>query len=424
VGLAGAIVLGACGSSGSNGSTTGTSTTGGTNPLVFAVFNPFSGPDASFGPEQLAGCLPAAAAIEAAGGIFGHVVVTCKTSDSRGDPADAVPAAEQLIATTSNLVGVLGPSSDEASATVPLFNRASIPMFGDTGQAIFNTSTFQYFYRITPPDDATGYAIALWAHDKGYKTAAAVFGSDISSQGSYPTVIAGFKHLGGNIVLAQLIPLDQSSYRTEIESLIAVHPDVIFTEADPQSSATYMGELKQLYHMLPIIGTTGTTQPPWLKAVGDAVGASAFKTYFTAAQPYAPVTGATYDQWLAEIKAVKSKVPQPASQWYADSYSMAAWDSINIMALAMLEAKSVNPVDFNAYITKVTAPSAGAVLVHSYAEGKQALAAGKKIQYIGAVGEITFDKYRNSPGAFEIVASDGTTAVQTYTAAQISAVKP
>src|SRR5215472_859438 len=142
------LTLAACASHGSTGGGTG-----GTGALTFAVFNPFSGPDASFGPEQLAGCIPAAAAITAAGGILGHKTVSCKTADSRGDPADAVPAAEQLISTTNSLVGVLGPSSDEASATVPLFNRAHIPMFADTGQAVFNQSSFTYFYRVTPPDD-------------------------------------------------------------------------------------------------------------------------------------------------------------------------------------------------------------------------------------------------------------------------------
>src|SRR6516165_2468309 len=124
--------LAACGSHSSTGGSSGT------GPLTFAVFNPFSGPDASFGPEELAGCIPAAAAIEAAGGIIKHKTVTCKAVDSRGDPADAVPAAESLIATTGGLMGVIGPSSDEATATVPLFNRAGIPMVGNTGQAAFD----------------------------------------------------------------------------------------------------------------------------------------------------------------------------------------------------------------------------------------------------------------------------------------------
>ena len=414
--------LGACSSHGSS-SHSSTSGSSGTGPLTFAVFNPFSGPDASFGPEQLAGCIPAAAAINAAGGILAHKKIVCKTADSRGDPADAVPAAEQLIATTSSLVGVLGPSSDEASATVPLFNRARIPMFADTGQAVFNQSPFKYFYRITPPDDAVGYAMAVYAHQKGYPTAAAVFGNDISSQGSLPTVVSGFTKIGGKIVLVQKIPLDQSSYRTEVAALIAAHPSVIFTEADPQTSATYLAEVKQLGHLGPFIGTDGTTQPPWLKAVGNAIGAPNLQRYYVGAQPYAPTTGVPYQLWLAQIKAVNGQVSQPASQWYSDSYSMAAWDSINLMALAMVAAKSTDPGVFRPWIVKLATPSPGAVVVHDFAQGKTALEQGKTIQYVGATGPVSFDKWQNSPGAFSIVSSDGSTQVATYTSAQISAAK-
>jgi ABC-type branched-subunit amino acid transport system substrate-binding protein len=416
--LAVLLTLAACGSHGSSG--VGTS---GTGALTFAVFNPFSGADASFGPEQLAGCIPAAAAINAAGGILTHKKIICKTADSRGDPADAVPAAEQMIATTSSLVGVLGPSSDEASATVPLFNRANIPMFGDTGQAVFNHSSFKYFYRITPPDDAVGYAMAVYAHQKGYPSAAAVFGNDISSQGSLRTVVAGFKKLGGKIVLVQSIPLDLTSYRTEISALAAAHPSVIFTEADPQTSATYLAEAKQLGHLDPFIGTDGTTQPPWLKAVGNAVGAANLKRYYVGAQPYAPTTGVTYQLWLSQIKAVNAQVSQPASQWYGDSYSMAAWDSINLMALAMEAAKSTDPSVFRPWIVKLATPSPGAAVVHDFAQGKAALAQGKTIQYVGATGQISFDQWQNSPGAFSFVSSDGSTKVATFTAAQISVAK-
>ena len=72
---------------------------------------------------------------------------------------------------------------------------------------------------------------------------------------------------------------------------------------------------------------------------------------------------------------------------------------------------------------KVASPSPGAVIVRSFAAGKQALAAGKKIQYVGAGVEITFDQYRNSPGQFEIVKSDGQTSIATYTAQQVQAAR-
>jgi branched-chain amino acid transport system substrate-binding protein len=417
-----AVAVAGCGSSSStaaNGSAKDT----GTNSLVYVAFNPFSGPDASFGPEEMAGCIPAAAAIQAAGGILNHKSISCKSVDSRGDPADAVPAAESLIATTGGLQGIIGPSSDEATATVPLFNRAHIPMIGDTGQAVFDHSSFQYFFRITAPDDAVGYAMALYAHQKGYTRAAGVFGADISSQGTAPTAKAGFEHLGGTILM-QKIPLDQASYRTEVLQVAAYKPQVIFTEADPQTDATYMAELRQLYHLIPIIGTNGTNQPPWFKAVGGSIGSQNLLTYYGGAQPYAPLTGASYQEWRKDLAAVSTKVPQPASQWQTDSYSMSYWDTVNLMALAAEMAKSTNPQVFTPDIIKVTTPKPGAVVVHSFAAGKQALLAGKQIQYIGAVGPITFDQWRNSPGQFEIVKADtALTPIATYTAQQVQAAR-
>lgn len=418
--LGAAIPLAACGSTGSTGSSSGS----GTGSLVFAAFQPFSGPDAAFGLEPLSGCLAAAHAIEQAGGILNHRKIDCKIVDTRGDPADAVPAAEQMLATTTNLVGILGPSSDEASATVPILNRGHVPMFAVTGQAQFDHNTLPYFYRIVPPDDATGYAMAFLAHQKGYQTAAAVFGNDISSQGAFPTVVSGFKHLGGKIVVSQTVPLDQSSYRTEVSAVVAAHSDVIFTEADPQTNATYFAELKQLGHLVTIMGTGGTTNPPWLKAVGDAIGKADFSKYYLGVQPYVPLTGPAYTQWSQEVRAVKNQLPKPASQWYQNSFVIANWDGANIMSLAMEEAHSTNPTVFNPFIPKVTVASPGAVVVHDFAEGKRAILAGKKIQYIGATGKITFDKYHNSPGSFEILRSDGTTVVGTVTAAQLRTAEP
>src|SRR5579872_3337578 len=94
LGVLAAVVLAACG-------TTAPSATPKTfsGTLTFASFNPFTGPDASFGPEMAAGCTTAAHTINKAGGVLGHQV-NCITVDTRGDPADAVPAAQKMIATT------------------------------------------------------------------------------------------------------------------------------------------------------------------------------------------------------------------------------------------------------------------------------------------------------------------------------------
>lgn len=368
-------------------------------PLVVGAFNPFSGPDASFGPEMIGGCIPAVNAINKAGGVLGHQM-KCVEADTRGDPADAVPAANKLMATTTNLVGILGPSSDEALATVPLFDQGKIPMFVDTGQAVFDRSSYQYFWRITPADDVKGYALALWAHHLGFTRAAAVFGNDVGSQSDVPTLVKAFTKLGGTIVVNQKVALDQSSYRTEIEQVLAANPQVIFTEIDPQTAATYLSELQQLHGPIPVIGTEVTLQAPWLKAVRGAIGSQAMATSFTGMQPYAPPTGPAWQAFNSALLASSSQVPKP-SQWATDPYTMTYYDGVNVMALAMLAAKSTSPSVFNAFVTKVTAPGAGKTVVYTFAQGEQALKAGKQIQYVGAGGPIVFNQWHNSTGAFE-----------------------
>jgi branched-chain amino acid transport system substrate-binding protein len=281
-------------------------------------------------------------------------------------------------------------------------------MFADSGQAAFDHSNYQYFYRLTPPDDAAGVAMAVYAYKQGYRKGAAVFGNDLSSQGNVPNLLTAFKALGGTMVLNQTLTLDQSSYRTEVQALIAAKPDVIFTEADPQTDAAYLSQLQQLGTLIPVIGTQPTIQPPWAAAVGGAIGKGNLAKIFAGAQPYAPSAGPAWDAYNTALLTLGAQIPQP-DQWSQDPYTETDYDAIVIMALAMVMANTPDPTFYNKYVTQVVAGGPGATEVHSYKEGIDALAAHKTIKYVGAGGPVIFDKYRNSTGAFELVgyAADG-----------------
>jgi ABC-type branched-subunit amino acid transport system substrate-binding protein len=388
--------------------------------LTVVAFNPFTGPDASFGPEMWAGCQAAATAINAAGGVLTDKVA-CTSVDTRGDPADAVTGGAKVLATTSNLFGVLGPSSDEADAAAPLINAAKVPMFADTGEASFDHNKLPYFWRIVPADDERGYAMALYAKQKGYLRAAAVFGNDIGSQIGVPTLLKGYSELGGQMVLNQKITLGQSSYQPEVEQLIAAKPQVIFTETSPQANATYLAELQQLGHLIPVIGTDVTIQPSWFTAMAGAIGKPTLSKYFVAESPYAPASGAGWQVFNKDLLASAS-VPKPA-QWSTDSYTMGYYDSVIVMALAATMAKTTSPAVWNASIPAVTTASPGAVVVHSFAAGVAALHAGKKIDYVGAAGIIDFNQWHNSSGGFEIAAYQANgdlSLVSSITAAELA----
>jgi ABC-type branched-subunit amino acid transport system substrate-binding protein len=392
---------------------------GATNPtLTVAAFNPFSGQDGSFGPEALAGCQAAAAAINAAGGVLTDAVA-CKGVNTGGNPTDAVTGGAKMLVTTPHMLGVLGPSSDEADATAPLINAAGVPMFADTGESSFDHNKLPYFWRMLAADDVRSYAMALYAKKKGYLRAAAVFGSDIGSQAGVPALQRGYSELGGRMVLNQKIELGQSSYQQQVQQLIAAKPQVIFTETSPQTNATYLAELQQLGHLIPVIGTDVTIQPSWFTAMAGAIGKSAVNQYFVAEQPYAPASGAAWQVFNKNLLASAS-VDKPA-QWSTDSYTMTDYDSVIVMALAATAAKNTNPAVWNAFIPAVT--SKGATVVHSYAAGVAALRAGKKIDYVGAAGIIDFNQWHNSGGGFQIDSyqpNGDLSLVSSITAAQLA----
>jgi ABC-type branched-subunit amino acid transport system substrate-binding protein len=393
------------------------STSGGT--LEIAIFHTYSGANAAYGPEAAAGCFPAEKLINAAGGVLGHQI-HCTPVDSKGDPADAVPAANRLIASSSSLVGVLGGGSDEATAVVPLFQQAHLPIFSTTGQASFDHSTASYFWRILSPDAAQGNAMAAAAKKLGYSKVATLFGNDAAAQGSAPTAISGVRRLHLTLTANQTLAIGQPSYRSEVQQLTSGNPQAIITEADPQTSATYFAELTQLGKVPVLITDPVSQEPTWRTAVGGAIGKNLLNKQDYAVVAYSPPTTLAYRTYTAALDASSKQVPQPA-QWDADLYSVADYDSVVIMALAMDAAHSVKPSVYDGYITKVTSPSSGAVLVHTYAAGKAALATGKHIQYVGAVGPTVFDRWHNSGQGFAVerFASGNWTVTTLLTPAEI-----
>ena len=169
------------------------------SPLTIADVAPFSGVDASLGPTYLASCYGATAAINNAGGVDGHSL-NCKSVDTRGDPADAVPAVNQMFASTSNLALVIGCTSDEAASVVPIINAHKMAMFCMTGQSEFDSVHFPYFYRLVPPDLEESYAMVAIAKNRHYKRVALAFGNDIGSQTFVKPAIQAIKKAGMKLV--------------------------------------------------------------------------------------------------------------------------------------------------------------------------------------------------------------------------------
>jgi ABC-type branched-subunit amino acid transport system substrate-binding protein len=422
-----AVGLSACGSSGSS-SSAGKSSGPTGSTLTIADVAPFTGPDAALGPTYLATCYGATTAINNAGGVLGHKLA-CKSVDTRGEPADAVPAVNQMFATTSGLALVIGCTSDEAASVVQVINSHNMAMFCMTGQSEFDHVHFPYFYRLVPPDLEESYAMVAIAQEQGYKRIALAFGNDIGSQTFVQPAIAALKKAGITLTTNQTLDLNATTFRTEAEAIIQSHPDAIMTEALGNADPTLFGEIKQLNggHVIPIVATSAGISPPFFKAAAAAVGASAFASSFRADNLVTESTGPAYQAFSAALLAEQGKVPGTTGNfttYLSAPGGVHLYDGINLAALAMIMSNSTSPSVYAPDIIKIGNGVPGATVVYSFAQGAAALKAGKAIRYEGPGGPTNFDSYHDSPGIFQIdtySASGTVNVVGNLSAAQLRA---
>ena len=408
--VAAALLLAACGTS----STTGSGGKQPTGPVSMGVLSCFTGSLASLGQAMLQGSQLAQKAINDAGGILGQQL-QLSHADTQCDEADAVPAVRKLLA-ASNVVGIIGPETQEINAVAPIVSAAKIPDQFQGGSTAFDHNTNPYLWRDSPSDSQLGVAMALYAYQKGYRSAALLFYSDIAAQTFSDPITATWKKLGGTIAIriTDLAP-GQTSYRTQVQKVIAAKPDVIFTQTDAPTAAVLFQNFKELNNLaIPFVGTDITGGDDYLKAITYPVAnAHLISVYGTS------VTGAAADEFN---KIFAAMFPGPNQPLANANY---AYDAVISQALAVVKANSITGTDINNAMTQVT--NSPGTACYTYKTCLDLLKAGTKINYEGASGPLNYNTYHNvfGPyGAFQQTLAGQQQLVQTMTAAQLAAATP
>ena len=383
--------------------------------ITIAAVAPFTGADAALGPKYQTACYAAAQAINLSGGVLGKKV-NCKTVDTRGDPADAVPAVRQMFATTSNLALVIGCTSDEASTVVPVFQAHKTVAFCMTGESEFDSVHFPYFFRLVPPDAADSVAMVKIAQNKGYKNIALAFGNDAGSQTFVAPAQSAIKAAGLTVVSNQTLDINATTFQTEAQAIVTAKPDAILMEALGAAGVALLTEVYALNgnKMIPVIGTSAMIDPVFFTGVTTGpIGVQNFIKNFDADNQTVNFGGPAYPLYKKLVLAQSGKVkgvPNFQGLLTANG-TVHLYDGINLAALAMVMSNSTTGSKYKGDILKIAQGVKGAVNVSSYAAGIRALKAHKKIHYVGVGGSYQFDKFQTAFGPFEDdqFLADGTT---------------
>jgi len=382
----------AAASSGAPAASTAAAPAGGS--IVFGDLHPFTGNYASVGANSYGGAKAAAACINNAGGVLGKTL-TVDTADTVGDPADAVPAANKLLA-VDGAVGIIGPGGLEIGAVQPILDNHKIPFMFEGGLTAMDQNTDPYLWRDTPSDSSEGVAMAVYAQSKGYKKAAFLFSTIQTAQDFKTPVLNAWKKIGGTIVSNVNVAPGQTSYRSEVLQVVNSKPDVIFTQMEPSTGGGVFSSFKELDGLaIPFIASDTSAGTDWISAVGAANAQKAL------------------------VSVEGSSAPGPGSTAFTKCYQQAngngqvlanapyAYDGTITLALAMDLAGTTDGTAVSQALGKVSTPGTGIPTVTDYAAGLAAIKGGAKaINYDGAGTTMDFNQYHNVFGPFQVVQWD------------------
>lgn len=389
VGATLALGLTACAQDGDRGSqSSGDQSTG---DIVFGQLIGVTGDYAPFTPPAISAAKIAVDEINDAGGVMDRNV-TLVTEDNRSTVDGAVAGFSKL--TTVNNAAVMG--SLESDGQVALFDQIQqrqLPnICSSCGTTFLDEKGGDFSFRVTASDSDAGIIIAQVARDAGVQNLAMIVQNTEGASGPAEVATEAFKKAGGNVSSVTIEP-GASSYNSEVAKALESQPDALYLAAGVEAGIPILREIDRRGYDIPIYVSPDL--------ITDDVAALPNADQLTAALTAFDVDSPAYKSYAERFRAATGGDPEPGM------YDANNYDQYILFALAMEAAKSTNGADVAGKIIEVA--SAPGKKVYSFAEGKEALAAGEEIDFDGASSTLDMNEFGNlnSPILAILTAKDG-----------------
>lgn len=368
--------------------------------LVVGLLLPFTGQYAWVGANVQPVAQMVADQVNKSGGIGGKKI-TFVQGDTEG-VVDAGTTAAQKLIDVNNVLALVGPTSLSISGSKQLIVDNKVPMVSPTaGTTLLDHLCTTVCFRTVPSDALGGRAIARAATDSQYLGGAPVWKKPALMVGQAPAMVSfekpiqeSFAKYGTPLTETVEYSPNKPSYRSEVQKVIASHPDGIVLIGTPEDSARIMTNAFQSGYQGKWFVTQDQTNDDFIKLAGAQLVNGIFGLEEVASKD----SEARNRAFEKEFKAYSGKDVK--------IFGTNTYDAMNVIALAMERAQlhggQVTRATIAANIREVANPGPGKVEVTDFASGKKALEAGKEINYQGLVGPIDFDAYGNITAPFGI----------------------
>ncbi|MEY2580197.1 MAG: hypothetical protein QOE09_46 [Ilumatobacteraceae bacterium] len=312
--------------------------------------------------------------INAAGG-FGGVPMEEIPKDEGVVVVGVDPAIVSLIA--SNVDAIIGPaSSTNALAGLAEIVKAGVVACSPTASAslLDDYPDHNLFFRTIPSDSMQALAIAEAVDATGASRATVAYIDDAYGQAFVDSVTAALRQKGIEQSPAVPFSADDRSINAAANKIASIAAGVVVIIGDATSGPVMLGAIdKREPSSLPMYVVNDAMRRPTASAnpMGESLASRITGV--------SPVAYSTNPQFLADLGATPDN-PSP--------YAANAFDCVNLIALAALQAGSTQPTSIAAMIPGVSDSGSPCM---SFAQCKTDMEAGNNINYDGPGGTLIVD---------------------------------
>jgi branched-chain amino acid transport system substrate-binding protein len=370
---------------------------------VVGILSPVTGAGAPYGPGMVKGVQLAIEEINAAGGAQG-AKFRGAVEDSQTSPQAAVLGAKKMIE-VDKVHAILGCwSSGESLAVIPLTNDANIPLMHASGAPALSgapVNAKKLGFRFQATNGRFGQAFAQIAKREGYKNAATMAFNNASGVGNTEGFAQAWKAMGHSVAASVVYEPNRPSYRSELQSVLRVKPDVIVTGSYLADTTIILREWYQTGVDTHWIIPGWAANSDLLKALGPKV-TDGIISVESVSNEEAP-----------NYKHVVDALGKQGVDVAGNVYAPMAYDQAIILALAVqaLGPKATGP-DLAAKMHELG--NKGGEVVYTYADGKKLLEAGKRVTYVGASSALNFDEFNDVTPDFSASFAENGKLVRKY----------
>lgn len=327
------LMLSGCGSQTGSGGQTGT--TEKKEPIKIGFLGAKTGNTAIYGLGNLKGIKLAIDELNQNGGILGRQVQLIEDDDA-GAKDQAINITNKFI-TQDKVNAIIGdPLTGLTRVAGQIANSKNMVIMsaGSTGPGVVEIGP--YVFRDTLLDSVAAPATMKYIiQEKGWKKIAMI----ISKNNDYSVgVSAVFKQAiqadGGNVVDTEYIQDGDTDFSAQVTKIKAANPDVIVFGGYYTEAALIMEKVREVgMKDIAMVGGDGLQSDDLIKIGGSAVNGTIFFAGFSTEQP-TPTT----QKFMDAFKAKFNEMP--------DLFAANGYDAMMIIAKAMKEANSADPVKF------------------------------------------------------------------------------